>query len=236
MRTNRIPSRALAEPKIERRRLYLALTAVLALATLAGCATPLRPGAHAQPNGGTAGPTVTITEDVTVRATVPPEAPATAPNVGYQDSASASGAEWALAAQSHSERAGQVIVTGITASAQDSFDRVVFELDGAGLPGWDIQYVPAAIQDGSGFPVSLAGAQILQVRITNAAFPPDAAATEFAGNQPVILAGRAVQEVVYTNWFEGAATAFIGVNGDSERAFRAYAVESPAQLVVDIEH
>ncbi|MBL0888853.1 AMIN-like domain-containing (lipo)protein [Myceligenerans indicum] len=128
-------------------------------------------------------------------------------------------------------------VTGIRTGVHEGFDRVVFDLDGtgSGTPGWDVRYVPEAIDDGSGHHVDVAGDSILSVRISGTAAPTDSGVTE-ADRTPISPAGaEAVEEVVYRSWFEGYSSAFVGIDG-AERPFRVFLLTDPVRVVLDVQH
>lgn len=127
----------------------------------------------------------------------------------------------------------QLGVTGIRTAANDGFDRVVFDLEGEGTPGWRVEYVKEALDDGSGLPVGVDGNAVLQVRIAGTGMPFETGIEEFSGG-PVSLSGTAVQQVVYRFTFEGYSTAFVGV--DDQRPFRVFMLEDPLRVVVDVQH
>ncbi len=124
-------------------------------------------------------------------------------------------------------------VTNVRVAANDGFDRVVFDLEGEGTPGWRIEYVDEALDDGSGHPVEVDGGAVLSVRVAGVGMPFETGVEEFSGS-PVTLDGTAVQEVVYRFVFEGYSTAFVGV--DEQRPFRVFTLENPLRLVVDVQH
>jgi hypothetical protein len=125
-------------------------------------------------------------------------------------------------------------VTDVRVGAHDAFDRVVFDLGGTGTPGWTVEYVDEALDDGSGNPVEVGGDAVLQVRISGTAMPMDSGVVEYSGD-PIDPGGAAVEQVVYRFVFEGYTTAFIGVAGEP-RAFRVFALENPTRVVVDVQH
>ncbi|MGY1723941.1 AMIN-like domain-containing (lipo)protein [Blastococcus sp. SYSU DS0533] len=127
-----------------------------------------------------------------------------------------------------------VTVTDVRTARQDGFDRVVLEVGGTGLPGWDARYVPVARSAGSGLPVEVAGDAVLQLVLTGVGLPGDTGVTPYAGPDPVPLGGAAVQEVVLDTVFEGEAVAFLGAAG--ERPFRVYRLQSPNRVVVEVLH
>ncbi|RZU33425.1 AMIN-like domain-containing (lipo)protein [Blastococcus saxobsidens] len=129
----------------------------------------------------------------------------------------------------------RLTVGAVRLAAQPGFDRVVFELGGAGSPGWDVRYVEEATQDGSGAPVPVAGDVILQVRISGAGYPYDTGVEEYAAEAPLTAAGTgSVTEVVFAGTYEGVTSAFIGAR--AARPFRAYLLEGPTRLVVEVAH
>jgi hypothetical protein len=127
-----------------------------------------------------------------------------------------------------------VTVTDVRAGRQDGFDRVVFEVGGAGLPGWEARYVPVARSDGSGLPVDVAGDAVLQLVLTGVGLPGDTGVEPYAGPDPVPTGGAAVQEVVLDTVFEGRMVSFLGTSG--ERPFRVYRLQDPSRVVVEVLH
>ncbi|MCF4121677.1 hypothetical protein L1785_11860 [Antribacter sp. KLBMP9083] len=126
-------------------------------------------------------------------------------------------------------------VTDVRTGRHEGYDRVVFELGGTGegVPGWRVEYVPEALDDGSGNAVEVDGDSILQVVISGTAMPLDSGVTEWPGDRLAPTDTEAVKEVVYRFVFEGYSTAFIGVDGDP-RPFRAFLLEDPVRVVVDV--
>ncbi|SNR81793.1 hypothetical protein SAMN04488107_0023 [Geodermatophilus saharensis] len=127
----------------------------------------------------------------------------------------------------------RVTVTDVRTSRHDGFDRVVLEVGGTGTPGWDVRYVDAAASQGSGEPVEVAGAAVLQVTVTGAGYPFDTGVEEFAGPDPLPGQGTAnVTEVVFDATFEGTTVAFVGTR--AEAPFRVYLLQDPARVVVEV--
>ena len=128
----------------------------------------------------------------------------------------------------------RLTVSAVRLAAQDGFDRVVFELGGEGTPGWDVRYVDQPTSEGSGDPVAVEGEAFLQVSITGAGYPFDTGVDEYAGG-PLTAAGTAsVTEVVFDGTYEGVTTAFVGTG--AQRPFKAYLLDSPARVVVEVAH
>ncbi len=129
----------------------------------------------------------------------------------------------------------RLTVTDIRVGEHDGYDRVVFDLGGAGTPGWRVEYVDEAIDDGSGNPVEVDGDAILQVVISGTAMPADSGVEEYDGTTLAPDDTEAVEEVVYRFWFEGYTTAFVGVD-DGRKPFRVFSLTEPARVVVDVQH
>lgn len=125
------------------------------------------------------------------------------------------------------------ILRDVRAASQQGFDRVVFEFEGSAVPGYRVGYVDSAVQCGSGAPVEVAGAALLQVRLD-----PAQAHTE-AGEATVGERERrpglpVVQEMESICDFEADVTWVLGLAARSR--FRVQELAGPARLVIDIEH
>lgn len=126
-------------------------------------------------------------------------------------------------------------IADIRIGVRENADRVVFELDGTGTPGYEVAYIPEPTQQGSGHSVDVDGDTFLQVQINGQTLPIGNDLTE----TPVgtVSSGQAtvVEGVAFSGQFEGVAQSFIGVEGQ-ERPFTAFLINNPTRLVVDIEH
>lgn len=127
-----------------------------------------------------------------------------------------------------------VTLTDVRVGRHAGFDRVVFEVDGVGLPGWDARYVPEARSAGSGLPVAVAGAAVLELGLTGVGLPGDTGVPPYAGPDPIAAAGPAVREIVLDTTFEGQLVSFLGIT--AERPFRVYRLQSPNRVVVEVLH
>jgi len=128
---------------------------------------------------------------------------------------------------------GPATVTDIRIGGHEGFDRVVFEADGGGVPGWDVRYVGGARSQGKGEDIELAGGAVLQVSLTGVGLPFETGIEEYSG--PDRLSSReaaVVTEVVWDSTFEGISTAFVGVS--EETPFRVYSLEDPARVVLEV--
>ena len=130
--------------------------------------------------------------------------------------------------------AGSLVgVTDVRLGRHEGFDRVVFEVGGEGVPGWDVRYVDAATSQGSGADVAVDGEAVLQVTLTGTGYPGDTGVEEWAGPDP-LRAGdtEVVTEVVWDGTFEGTSVAFVGTT--ARTPFRVYLLEEPARVVLEV--
>jgi hypothetical protein len=113
------------------------------------------------------------------------------------------------------------------------FDRVVFELNGT-LPGYRIQYVPKVVQDGSGFPVPLAGKAFIQVVLSPTNAHLDSGAPSWPGPDRLSPGFPAVRQVAAAGDFEGYVT--FGLGTAQRNGFRVTELRNPSRIVVDVAH
>jgi hypothetical protein len=126
-----------------------------------------------------------------------------------------------------------VTVTNLRIGRHGGFDRVVLEVDGAGIPGWDVRYVPEARSQGDGEPVAVAGEAVLRVTLTGVGLPGDTGVSEYAG--PDRLSRETVHmvtETVFDGTFEGTAVTFVGSRGRAP--FRVYLLQAPTRVVLEV--
>lgn len=132
-------------------------------------------------------------------------------------------------------QAPMVSVTDVRVGRHDGFDRVVFEIAGEGLAGWNVRYVDEARAAGSGFPIEVDGQAVLAVNLTNISLPPDApeGIEPWDGPERIRPQGRGpLVEVVEDTVYEGHHTFFVGVTGTVP--FQVRRLESPQRVVLDI--
>ncbi|MGK5111137.1 MULTISPECIES: AMIN-like domain-containing (lipo)protein [unclassified Geodermatophilus] len=210
----------------------LAGSLLLSVALLAGCgedgsaapdettASASAPGpATGGPTGGTDGDTDTDGDDDDDGGDAPADAPPFPADVRPDTGEASADA--------------QVTVTDIRTGRHEGFDRVVFEVDGTGTPGWDVRYVDQATSQGSGAPVEVAGDAVLQVTLTGVGNPLDTGVEEWAGPDPLPGNGtEVVAEVAWDSTFEGTSVAFVGTT--AELPFRVYPLDGPARVVLEV--
>jgi hypothetical protein len=129
---------------------------------------------------------------------------------------------------------GQATLRSVRAGQHADFDRVVFEFEGARLPGYHLSYIDKpVILCGSGDPTPVEGQGWLQVRFSPARAHNDEGQLtvdklELKPRLPVLL------EVERTCDFEGEVTWVLG--NKSPNKFRVMELKDPTRLVVDVQH
>lgn len=171
--------------------------------------------------GGADSPSATVTETVT---SGPPAATSSA-----ETAAAPTGS---LPVSSEPSDVSALTVTDIRVGAHDTFDRVVVEFGGSGVPGYDIRFTDDPRKDGSGTPVTIPGRSVIQVVINGVGYPFDTGVAEFDGPNPVPGAGS-ITEVAWGGVFEGQSRLFVGADA-AEPAVRVSTLQSPTRLVLDV--
>jgi len=146
--------------------------------------------------------------------------------------APAGSGEW-TAGVTEVKRGGGSTLRAVRAARNEGWDRVVFQFDGAAVPGYRVGYVDRAEHCGSGDPVQVAGQGRLEVRITPAQAHTEAGQPTMAERQ-TRLALPVLREMKQTCDFEADVTWVLGVA--SPNRFRVSELTNPARLVVDVQH
>ena len=139
------------------------------------------------------------------------------------------GITWGSAAKSSSTMKATTL-TGLRAGRHACFDRLVIDHRGAAT-GYDVRYVSQVYQDGSGFPVAVAGGAKLQVIDRAARYTTKPA-------MPSVAGFTTFRDVKWAGSFEGQSTVGLGVR--ARLPFRVFTVNDTAtgtsRLVVDVAH
>jgi len=118
------------------------------------------------------------------------------------------------------------------------YDRLVLDVDGE-LDGYDVRYVSAVRQDGSGFVVPTAGGARLQV-VAKAPAYDDRGSTYNPANEAHLTdvrGYRTFRQVTWAGTLEGQSTVGLGVR--ARLPFRVLTITGPgntSRLVVDVAH
>lgn len=130
---------------------------------------------------------------------------------------------------------GLVEATDLRFGRHDGYDRLVLDLGGSGEPSWRVEYVGEARGQASGELVVLDGNAVLRMDVQGVMYPGEDGAADYEG--PDIIApppGGAIREVVVDSVFEGTLEIFVGVA--AETPFRAYLLQNPTRLVLDVQN
>ena len=124
------------------------------------------------------------------------------------------------------------LVTGVRVGLHENYTRVVYDMIGNGEPGWFSGYIDQPYQDGSGFPVDVAGNAFLMINITGTTYPFE---HDHEGMPVGAVPGvGVVHEVNNTGTFEGHTLTYIGL--EAELPYSVTVLHDPLRLVVDIQH
>ncbi len=222
--------------------------ALVLLFGLAACSDDDDP-AVSEPTGAA---TVTVTETVTPEPTEPAtssddDSSATSPDAtGTSTATSTAGPAEPGVDEADLPPMGQGVAEAAFAGGTDGplpttvrfgehpgYDRVVFDFDGDVVPGYRVEYVPQAVQDGSGNVVEIDGDAILQVRMEGVRLPEPGEAVPGGPGTYEPDEDEAVKEARLEGTFEGVALAWIGVE-DRQRDYRVFTLTDPVRLVVDV--
>ena len=127
---------------------------------------------------------------------------------------------------------GIVVLRDVRTGDQQTFDRVVFEMEGPKLPDHDVKYVERPVHCGSGQPAQVEGHAFLQVRLSPAQAHTEAGASTVATLQRKVRL-PVIREIRATCDFEGEVVWVVGLAARKE--FRILELEEPARLVIDID-
>lgn len=132
--------------------------------------------------------------------------------------------------------AGFLAVTDVRVAAHDGFDRVVFDVEGEGDPGWSVRYVDEARAAGSGQPIDVEGEAILSVALRHLAYPADLpeGIDRWDEERREGPPGGVIEEVVSGTLFEGVQTFYVGLSGQHPYVIERF--RSPTRVVIDVVH
>lgn len=149
------------------------------------------------------------------------------------------GITWGSQPKHAGTTAGQEYLTGIRAGRHACFDRLVLDVRGGRISGFDVRYAPVATV-GQGRPIPLRGAGDLRVIADVHASTPGGRVTYAPAhpNEAVTVTGfRTFRQVAWGGSFEGVSVVGLGVR--ARLPFRAFVTNGPgdtSRLVVDVAH
>ncbi len=141
------------------------------------------------------------------------------------------------------ERAGSTIsaIIGVRTGMHQCYDRVVVDLAGGGRLGFDVRYVGAVTQEGSGAPVPVRGGATIQIVVRAPAYSTSTGTVTYHPANPRELTNvtgyRTLRQLAYAGSFEGQTTIALGVR--ARLPMRVFVLDGPGagqRLVIDIAH
>ncbi|ALU21014.1 hypothetical protein AN398_02160 [Corynebacterium pseudotuberculosis] len=154
-----------------------------------------------------------------------PSAPASSSNAGLTPLGDAN-----KEAKTQRPEKSESIVTGVRVGHHETFDRVVFDIEGSGNPGWFVDYTSSPTQQASGKPIQVRGKTALNVNIDGTLLP-----FELGKQDPRIGTVQGVgniTEVKAAGTVEGRSQFVIGL--DAEHPYSVQIVPNPTRIVIDI--
>lgn len=124
-------------------------------------------------------------------------------------------------------------VVSVRVGQHECFDRVVIDVATTGPVGSAVRYVDVVHQDGSGFPVPVAGNAALQVVVYASAYELIDSGAPYAYSTPN---WGSLREVAWAGSFEGMTTFAIGVVDQNAFAVTTWEEHGIRKVIIDIAH
>lgn len=125
----------------------------------------------------------------------------------------------------------ELVVTTMRTGSHEGFDRVVFEMQGEGKPGWYVDYSDHPTQQGSGNPIEYHGTTALTVNIDGTVYPFDLGLDTPSLNRITPTDGGTVADVISAGTFEGRSQFIVGLN--KRVPYSVEVLEEPTRLVIN---
>lgn len=131
-------------------------------------------------------------------------------------------------------------INNLRAGRNECYDRLVVDLGPGAAAGYVVSYVPQVTQDGSGFPVPLAGGAFLQIAVFAPGHDGNYNPTYHPADprHAVNVSGFSTfRQVAWLGTFE--ATSGIGLGVRARLPFRVFNLAGPgsgSRLVIDVAH
>ena len=149
------------------------------------------------------------------------EEPTAAPAFAADISAEAGPAQ----AGSTGDPAGKMHITAVRLEHHEGYDRVIIELNTAGVPEWTAHYGEATGPGGG--PLTIAGDAFLRVSLKTSARPGIQTPSTVSSDSGIIAQAKT------TGFFEGHEEVMTGV-WHTTQPFRASVLTDPGRIVVDV--
>jgi hypothetical protein len=150
------------------------------------------------------------------------------------------GITWGSLAKQEPATAPAGSIINVRSGRHECFDRLVVDLGAGPGAGYQVRYVPEVTQDGSGFPVPLAGGAFLEVIVQAPAYDEGGASTWTPADPSHVVNVNGYQtfrQVADAGSFEGQTTIGLGVR--ARLPFRVFVLAGPAsgsRVVIDVAH
>ncbi|WIM66822.1 hypothetical protein QP027_06695 [Corynebacterium breve] len=127
----------------------------------------------------------------------------------------------------------ELVIKDVRVGSHEGFDRVVFEFDGTGTPGYHAGYTDEPRQQASGMPLEVTGDAYLELMIHGTPMGMGDLESPLIQMGPMDLQAGNVQGVTHGGVFEADTQYVIGV--DKQRPYSVTVLENPTRVVVDVE-
>lgn len=132
----------------------------------------------------------------------------------------------------------QGLIVGVRVGSHDGFDRIVFEfaprqVGSREAPTYEITRASAPYrQEGSGFPIAVAGDPVLKIRLSGASSARADYSSAYTGSRDFVPGFPVLRQLKDAGDFESQNTWFAGLNGAACVEVRAFT--EPSRLVIDL--
>ena len=130
------------------------------------------------------------------------------------------------------------LIVGVRIGAHDGFDRIVFEfaprqVGSRDAPTYEITRASAPYrQEGSGFPIAVAGDPVLKIRLSGASSARADYSSAYTGSRDFVPGFPILRQLKDAGDFESQNTWFAGLNGAACVEVRT--LTGPTRLVIDL--
>lgn len=125
-------------------------------------------------------------------------------------------------------------LSDVRVGTHDDYDRIVFEYQN-GVPELDItQATPPLLADASGMELDVDGNAFLQIVMHGATKQTDAGGSSYTGSTDFTPGYDQLAELIEGGDFEAVNTWYAGLNANA--CVRAFTLNNPSRIVVDVEH
>lgn len=153
---------------------------------------------------------------------------------GYSNSDCATATFPSTCEETHMDPSGayRLVPEDVRAGDHGTFDRVVFEFDGPGMPGWTTRYTDEPLHQASGLPLEVSDGTHLEVMVHGT--PWAQPWPEWLNSGYLDVAAGGVKNIYSAGAFEGESQWVIDV--ERERPYFVYTMDNPTRLVIEFSN